>query len=186
MISQILEEIDKLAKLWSSVPSDFSRLPSLLYFTPDHQVAEHYAAYAKRRANFESVVMVFLTIPRRVIDSLEEPAIERLYWSAPEWKQLVWFSKTMRPLPKSLRKYRDTLLIIGNISKGAERKFQQMETWEDMTSECFFRCEPGNNLAVQYAFSGKEEGQESLTEHGNFEVFGFSVGELHRLLATYR
>ena len=178
-------EVQNIEKLLSSPPSDFSGTRSLFSFTPDYGVAEYYAAYAKRRANCESVVMVCLSIPKEAIDNLEEPDIQHLHWPSPQWKQLVWRSKTVKSLPKPLRKYRDALLIIGTISKGAERMFENMQTWEDMTDACVLRVglSTRGNPAKQYVFSGEEEGREFLNGHGKFEVFPFSEAELEALLA---
>jgi hypothetical protein len=178
-------EIQDIQKLTSSPPSDFSGSRSLFYFTPDYNVAEYYAAYAKRRAVCESVVIVRLCIPNDAIDELEEPQIQQLFWPSPQWKQLVWRSKTNKSLPKPLRKYRDALLIIGSISKGATRVFELMGTWEDITTSCLLRIGT-SNAAIQYVFSGEEEGREFIEENSEIKVFGFSDAALQRVVATYR
>ena len=164
-----------IQKLLSSWPSDFSGTRSFFYFTSDYEVAEYYAAYARRRANNISTVMICLSIPKDAIENLEAPDIQRLYWPASQWKQLVWWSKTQR----SLRKYRNALLIIGTISKGPDRIFQEMQTWEDMTDDCVLRVGPSNRSrpAVQYVFSGEEEGREFLIENSKIEVFPFSEAD---------
>ncbi|KAL8313232.1 hypothetical protein RB593_007429 [Gaeumannomyces tritici] len=113
--------LDNIGALLSSPPSDFGATRGLLYFASDYKAAEYYAAYAKRRANCESVVMVCVSLPNETIDNMEAPELQRLFWPTPQWKQLVWHSKTGKALPKPLRKYRDALLIVGTISKGAER-----------------------------------------------------------------
>ncbi|KAI4868987.1 hypothetical protein F4820DRAFT_408526 [Hypoxylon rubiginosum] len=180
-------EVQSIEKLLSMPRSDFSSTRALFYFTPDCHIAEYYAAYAKRRSNCESVVMVSMSIPREAINNLEEPDIRRLYWPSPHWKQLVWRSKTAKPLPKPLRSYRDALLIIGTISKGAERLFENFKTWEDMTDACVLRVRSSNrsNPSEQYVFSGEEEGREFLNQHGKIQVFPFSEAELQTLLSRY-
>jgi hypothetical protein len=180
-------EIQNIEKLLSPPPSDFSGTRSLFYFTPDYKVAEYYAAYAKRRANCESVVMICVSIPQTAISNLKESDLHYLYWPTPQWKQLVWRSKTAKYLPAPLRKYRDSLLIIGNISKGAERMYEILQSWEDMTNASLLRVGSSNrgDLAVQYVFSGEEEGRDFITEHGKIEVFPFSEAEVHALLARY-
>ena len=176
-------EVQDIETLLSSPPSDFSGTRSLFYFTPDQKVAEYYAAYAKRRANCESVVMVCLSIPKIEIDNLEADT-QYLYWPTPQWKQLVWRCKQPKSLPKPLRKYRDAFLIIGTISKGAQRVFKNLQTWEEMTNACVLYVPSSNqsNPAVQYVFSGQEEGCEFLTQHGKIEVFPFSEAAIQALV----
>ncbi|EJT79377.1 hypothetical protein GGTG_04461 [Gaeumannomyces tritici R3-111a-1] len=176
--------LDNISTLLSSQPSDFSATRGLLYFASDYKVAEYYAAYAKHRANCESVVMICVSLPKETIDNMEAPELQRLFWPTPQWKQLVWRSKTGKRLPKPLRKYRDALLIIGTISKGAARMFENMQSWEDMTGDCILRVGPPNrrNPAVQYVFSGDEEGQEFLLDNGKFDVFRFSEEDAQILL----
>jgi hypothetical protein len=153
--------LKNIKTLLSAPPSDFGGTRSLFYFMADYHVAEYYAAYAKRGC--ESIVMVVLTIAKQVIDDLEEPNILRLYWE-PRWKQLVWRSKLQKSLSQPLRKYCNALLIIGHISKGAVEKFRAMESWESLTDGYVLRIPSfgGSNMAVQYAFSGEEEGRETV------------------------
>jgi hypothetical protein len=61
-----------------------------------------------------------------------------------------------------------------------------MESWEAVTEDCLVRVGSGqNNPAVQYAFSGEEEGFEFLVEHGarNIKVFPYPQSELEAWLA---
>jgi hypothetical protein len=177
--------LKNIESLLSAPPSDFSATRSLFYFTADYNVAEYYAAYAKRRTVCESIVMVMLSIPKQIIDDLEEPDLQRLYWD-PRWKQLVWRSKLAKSLPPPLRKYRNALLIIGHISKGAKDKFEAMETWESLTDDFVLRVPPSNsNIAVQYVFSGEEEGREFLAENGKFDVLRFSDNDVEVLMRRY-
>ena len=61
--------LNRFETLQSLPPTDFSGTQSLFYFTPDHRVAVYYAAYAKRRTNCVSVVIVCLRIPNAAIES---------------------------------------------------------------------------------------------------------------------
>lgn len=178
-------EIQEIQKLSSPPPSDFSGNRTRFYFTPDHNIAEYYAAYAKRRAECESIVMICLYIRKEVIDELEEPQIQNLHWPSSQWKQLVWRSKKDASLPKPLRKYRDTLLIIGSIPKGANRMYENMQSWEEVTNSCLLRNDR-SNVAIQYSFSSDEEGREFLEDHGTINAFSFSDAAVQRVMATYR
>ncbi len=179
--------LSKIQKLLSLPPSDFSGSRPLFYFTPDYRVAEYYAAYAKRRSECESVVMVCLSIPQQAIDDLTEPSIQHLYWPSPHFKELVWRSKTQNSLPPHLRQYRDALIIIGNITRGANRMYEQMGGWEDMTNECLLRIRllNQNTPAKQYVFSGEEEGREFLIQHGKLNIVPFKGDQLQALLSRY-
>jgi hypothetical protein len=179
-------KLKNIETLLSAPPSDFSGTRSLFYFTADYHVAEYYAAYAKRRAGCESIVIVVLTIAKQVIDDLEEPNILRLYWG-PRWKQLVWRSKLQKSLPQPLRKYRNALLTIGHISRGSVEKFRAMESWESLTDDYVLRIPSfsGSNMAVQYVFSGEEEGREFLAEHGKFDVFRLSESDVEALVHRF-
>jgi hypothetical protein len=179
--------LSKIQKLLSLPPSDFSGSRPLFYFTQDYRVAEYYAAYAKRRSEFESVVMVCLSIPQQAIDNLAEPFIQHLYWPSSHFKELVWLSKPQNSLPPHLRQYRDALLIISNVTRGANRMYEQMERWEDMTNECLLRIGlPNENTpAKQYVFSGEEEGREFLIQHGKLDVVPLKGDQLQALVSRY-
>jgi hypothetical protein len=178
--------LDRIETLLSSAPSDFSGTRSLFYFTPDYQVAQYYAAYAKRRANCESVVIVCLHIPNTAIESLLPPEIQYIYWPSSEWKELVWRCRTQQSLPSYLRKYRQAVLMIGTTSRKPDLVYYAMGSWEAVTEDCLLRVGSNQNSpAVQYVFSGEEEGREFLVEHGarNIKVFPYPQFELEAWLA---
>jgi hypothetical protein len=180
--------LDRISTLLSSAPSDFSGTRSLFYFTPDHQVAVYYAAYAKRRANCESVVIVCLRIPNAAIESLSARDIQRIYWPSNEWKGLIWRCRTVKSLPSYLRKYRQAILVIGTVSGKPDSIYHAMNSWQQATETCLLRVGPSgqNNSTVQYAFSGEEEGCEFLIENGarNIKIFSYPPSELETWLAA--
>jgi hypothetical protein len=182
--------LDRIETLLSSAPSDFSGTRSLFYFTPDYQVAQYYAAYAKRRTNCESVVIVCLRIPNAAIESLSAPEIQRIYWPNSEWKELVWHCRTQQSLPPHLRKYRQAVLMIGTTSRKPDLVYRAMGSWEEVTEDCLLRVRASdqNDPAVQYVFSGEEEGREFLVEHGarNIKVFPYPQSQLEAQLAENR
>lgn len=187
----------KLEKLLSFPPTNFGGRYALFYFTPDPIVAEHYAAYAKSRVGVHSVVILSASISKDTMARHTEPQdtdndddddngtslgkVYKLFYPSPKWKQLVYRSKRIRPLPKPLRKFRDALLLIGTTTKGTQRVFDAMETWEDIGEENVLRVPADNsNPAIQYVFSGSEEGQEFLLEHATFEAFPVEADMLSR------
>ncbi|RMZ89796.1 hypothetical protein DV736_g2967, partial [Chaetothyriales sp. CBS 134916] len=182
-----MRALDHIETLLSSPPSDFSGTRSLFYFTPNHQVAQYYAAYAKRRANCESIVILCLRIPNDAIESLTEADIQRIYWPSSEWKELVWRSRTLQPLPSHLRKYRRAVLVIGTISRKPDRLYHSMGSWKEVTEDCVLRVESSgqSNIGIQYVFSGEEDGHEFLVEHGarNISALPYPASQLEAWLA---
>ena len=180
--------LNRIETLRSLPPTDFSGTRSLFYFTPDHQVAVYYAACAKRRTNCVSVVIVCLRIPNAAIESLSAPDIQCIYWPSNEWKELIWRSRTGEHLPSYLRKYRQAILVTGTISRKPDCCYHAMNSWQLVTEKCLLRVGPTgqNNPAVQYVFSGEEEGCEFLIENGaqNLKVFPYPQSELETLLAA--
>lgn len=185
------EALARIQCLLSSAPSDFSGTRALFYFTPDYKVAEYDAAYSKRRANCESVVIVCLQIPNAAIESMSAPEIQRLYWPHPEWKELVWRCRTQQKLPSHLRKYRQALLIIGSISRKSNSVYHNLASWEEVTEKHMLRVggAAGHSgpAAVQYAFSGEEEGHEYLVEHAaqNIEITAYTTADLDKWLTKH-
>jgi hypothetical protein len=151
-------------------------------------VAEYYAAFAKRRANCESVVIVCLHIPNAAIENIPAPDIQHVHWPSDEWKELVWRCRTGRSLPLHLRKYRQALLVIGTVARKPDRAYYAMNSCQQVTEKCVLRigASDQNDPAIQYAFSGEEAGCEFLMENGarNIKVFPYPVSELHVWLAA--
>ena len=92
-------------------------------------MAEYYAKYAKRRANCESVVIVYLRIRNDAIESLSAPDIQRIYWPSNEWKELIWHCRTVEFLPSYLERYEQAILVIGTISRRPDSVYLQMNSW---------------------------------------------------------
>jgi hypothetical protein len=180
--------LDAISRLLSPAPSDFSGTRSLFYFTPDYKVAAYYAAYAKRRANCESVVIVCLTIPIAAIENLSTPEIQTIYWPSNEWKKLIWHCRTAKPLPSSLRKYRQATLVIGTVSRKPHCVYHTMNSWQEVTEACLLLIDQigPKNPAIQYSFSGEEEGCQFLIENGaqNIKVFPYPQSELEKWLIS--
>jgi hypothetical protein len=170
-----------LPALATQPPSDFSGTRTMYYFTPDYKVAECYAAYAKRRGKCESVVIISISIPNAAIERLESTEIQRLYWPSPEWKELVWLSRRSNPVPRHLRKYRQAMLVIGNTAKCPDVMYGKLDTWEAVREKHLLKVNgPAVFGAVQYVFSGEEDGIDWLMEHGarNLKAWPMTSQEL--------
>lgn len=191
-ITGLMDEQGRLSRieaLLSSAPTDFGGRKSLFYFTPDFEVAKYYAAYAKRRANVESVVMIRIEIPNHAIENMDDGEIQRIYWPNPEWKKLIWHCRTRQLLPKLLRKYQTATLIIGTISRKPSSAYYEIQSWEQVSESCVLKIDGPNGCraAIQYVFSGEEEGEDFLiTQAANsLAVFPFSGSELQEWMTEH-
>ncbi|OBT42966.1 hypothetical protein VE00_07199 [Pseudogymnoascus sp. WSF 3629] len=188
-ITNLLDQTGKLSRLetlLSPPPSDFSGTRSLYYFTPDHDLALYHAAYAKRRAPRESIVIISLLIPNTAIKCLSPPEIQRVSYPSNDWKELLWHSRTQKLLPPHLRKYRDATLVIGTMAYGADAVYKGMKTWEEVGGESVFWEGKGGEgeVAVQYVFSAEREGHDFLTEHvEDVKVIPYTDAALEGFLA---
>lgn len=160
----------RLQELVGRTPNDFHAHQSAYSFTPDDQVAEDYAAYAKRRSRCESAAVVAIAVPSAAIKALEGgPEIQRLFWPSPEWKELVWRSRRKQRLQSAhshLRKYRQAMLTIGSMARRPNAAYMKLASWEAITDEYVLRVGgPGGPMAVQLVFSG-DDCDEWLMDHG--------------------
>lgn len=192
-IAGLLDDHGRLKQIETLVtfpPTDFSGSRSGFYFTPDFKAAQYYAAYAKRRANVESVVMVRIAIPNHVIEGMDEGEIRRLYWPSSEWKEFVWYNRTAKALPRHLRKYRAATLTIGTIARKPSSAYHQLRSWEDISESCVLMVggQDGTRAAIQYVFSGEEEGQDLLNQHvaENIKVYPFPASELDEWMEQHQ
>jgi hypothetical protein len=179
--------ISRIQTMLSSAPSDFSGRRRLYYFTPNFKVAQSYAAYAKRRANAETVVIIMMSIPNREIKSLQEPEIFRLFWPNPEWAQLIWSCRNGRKIPKDLRKYQDAALVIGTISRKPNSAYEELASPDDVTEDYVLKVQDSEGRSVpatQYVFG--EDGEDILATHGRIKMFPFVLAELGAWIEEHR
>ncbi|EWY95059.1 hypothetical protein FOYG_04184 [Fusarium oxysporum NRRL 32931] len=52
----------------------------MYHFTPDLNVAKKYAAWAKRRDNVASVIIVQIAIQNSAIEAMRHPDLQRVSW----------------------------------------------------------------------------------------------------------
>ena len=157
-----------LSGLLSRLPSDFNNRQKDFYFTPSYAVAEVYRRFVRRRRCSFGVVISF-RIPNAAIESVTGPAIQRIYWPAPEWKQLIWHCRRGDILPSHLVKYKIAILVIGTISKRPSSFYLGLRFSEDITAgDLFMVCDEvrGAYAGVQYVFSGRPDGQDFLLRNG--------------------
>lgn len=158
--------IDMIQRIYGGCPSDFSGTRAIVYLSTDYKVAEYHAAFAKRRANLESVAIMAVSILDTEIEQLKEPEVLRVAWPSSEWKHLVWNSRKGRSArTEGLRKFKDAKLIIGSTARRPDVAFKALDSWEDVTEEFVFqtsRFHPdGTDVPVtQFVFG--EDGDDIL------------------------
>ncbi|KXG50745.1 uncharacterized protein PGRI_045120 [Penicillium griseofulvum] len=121
--------------LTSTPPSDFSGRHADSYFAADREVAEYYACYVKRRSTCNAVVIIHITIPNSVIESLSPDDIQILHEPGAEWKSLVFYSRLGLKLPSELRKYQLAKLVIGAICGKPNLVFANMRSPDEVTKQ---------------------------------------------------
>ena len=163
-------------KMFSNPPTDFLRSPGF-YFTVQRDIAEHYACYAKRRDDLQSVVIVHVIVPNRKVECLSTTQLQKTYWPSVEWKNLVWHCRNANKFPSQLRKFKQASLIIGTIAKKPNRVYNNMDSFAQIDESCVFKTKDGRN-AVQYVFHD-DEGHEFLEElaPGSVTVHPVSTAE---------
>jgi hypothetical protein len=155
--------------LTSTPRSDFSGRHADLYFAVDGEVAEHYACYVKRRSTCNAVVIIHITIPNSVIESLSPDDIQIFYGPSAEWKSLVFYSRLGLKLPSELRKYQLAKLVIGPICGKPNLVFANMRSPDEVTEQMVLKTQDGRK-AVQYVFKG-DDGETLLEESSTVAVF---------------
>jgi hypothetical protein len=157
-------------------PSDFSARHSAdIYFAVDREVAEYYAFYAKRRSVCSAAVIVQMTIPHSVIESLSEPDIQRVYWPSTQWKSIVFHCRRAKKLPADLRKFQRAKLVIGTICRKPTVVITNLGSANEITEGMVLKTRDGRN-AVQYVFKG-DDGDALLEGTSTVEVFPFTSRE---------
>ncbi|KAF1994998.1 hypothetical protein P154DRAFT_624273 [Amniculicola lignicola CBS 123094] len=113
--------------------SDFSSARSVLYFTPQYEIAAPYAQYVESLAIVENATCILqLFVPNDFLNSLKTRRME----FGPDWKELVWTSRKGREYPDSwFKDYSRQEVIVGPISKGAKAGWSRMKNWKDISRD---------------------------------------------------
>ena len=108
-----------------SYPGDFAGSRGLAYFTPQKEVADRYAQWAKQKTEITNVVVVKVAVPWDWIEVLQT---EYLWVNHPQnmWKKLVWSSRCGDPLSEELEYLLQKDLLVGHIASGTNKKFERM------------------------------------------------------------
>ncbi|XEV07496.1 hypothetical protein FSHL1_012783 [Fusarium sambucinum] len=164
--TRLLDAQGKLSnamELASTTPSDFSRNMAMLYFTTSFAVAKRHAAWIKRRAKSELVVVIIrIAIRNSVIERMPEGKVQHLYWPGADWKEFFWRCRTRKRSTPSLRKYADATLVIGTMANKPNSYYHNFESGSQLTEASVLKVD--GQYAIQFAFSTDEEGEDLILE----------------------
>ncbi|KAI9786809.1 MAG: hypothetical protein M1839_005040 [Geoglossum umbratile] len=180
--NQVTQEIDLSAI--STMPGDFSGFQKLAYWTPQKETADRYAQWTKHKVPDSEIVMVQVAIPESLLKGLTVYYLwqdERLL-PKDEWKKLVYYGRRGKYLPTELRHIEQRDLLIGHISSGVHRKFEQLTHWNQIKDEDVLSVQIAgeNRKAIQWVFNTakardgfmeKCRGKIWLHNLGTFKVF---------------
>lgn len=161
--------------LVSAPRSDFSARQADLYFAVDREVAEHYACYIKRRSTCSGAVIIHITIPNSVIESLSPLDLQIIHWPSAEWKSLIFHCRQGKKLPSELRKYKLAKLVIGTICGKPNVTIGNMRSPDEITERMVLKTRDGRN-SVQYVFKG-DDGDTLLEESSSVIAFPLTSRE---------
>lgn len=152
--------LQDITTLESRPPTDFCRRENRSCFTPNPQVAEYCARYAKRRVNVHSVVIVVIRIPNSAIESLSERDLRHLHWPSDDWKEMIWRNRSKKKLTGHLNEIVDTLLVIGPIARRPDSVYVNLDSADDITEGCVLKVGPDGRgdsspVSVQYVIHYK-------------------------------
>ncbi|KGO74640.1 hypothetical protein PITC_084160 [Penicillium italicum] len=162
--------------LVSRTRRDFSARQADLYFAVDREVAELYACYIKRRSTCSGTVIVQVTIPNSVIESLSALDLQIVHWPSAEWKSLIFHCRQGKKLPSELQKYKVAKLVIGTICGKPNFVISNLRSPDEITGQMVLKTTDGRN-AVQYVFKG-DDGDTLLEQSSSVMVFPLTSQEL--------
>jgi hypothetical protein len=161
-------EIAHWPHIISDPPTDFLGNEAGYNFAADRRIAEMYACYAKRRDSVSSVVILHVSIPNHLIESLSDTDLQKVYWPNLEWKSLIWHCRTRRRLPKDMAKFKRAQLIIGTIATHPAEVYRRMHSLMEINEDCVLKTDEGRS-GIQYVFRG-DGGEEFLEQLGSERV----------------
>lgn len=144
-----------IANQRSMPPTDFSGLRSVHYWTPDLELAQKYAGYAKKLAEPSSVCLIRIEVPMKL---LKEHKPKLLRFPDENFKRLVYFSRNGEDVqPKDLqREIMKHGLLVGDTVTGINRAYNRMQNWTDIGEKHLLKLESGEPV-TQFVFGHRPD-----------------------------
>ncbi|ESZ94536.1 hypothetical protein SBOR_5079 [Sclerotinia borealis F-4128] len=148
----------------SSTPSDFRGYGgTLLYFTPDIEVAKIYRQYIKKRGEFPPV-MLQLTLSNAFVESLPPQIL--LFEDL--WKQIIYTCRSRKNLKRDLSGFHKYPLIIAPISRSPNDTISRLRDCGQLSEN--YVLQVNGKKAIQYAFQGEDVLTQLEEEEGELKV----------------
>lgn len=156
-------------------PGDFSGRHSVGYFTPQREVADRYAEWSKHKADIATITIVQVAVPWSFVESLDTAYL----WFGALWKEVIWWSRRGKALPKDLKDISKKGLFIGHIATGIHEKFVALPSPEEIKESVLLEVtiEGEEKRAIQWTFRG-EDVEEAFNRHCHGKVWIHSLGAL--------
>ncbi|KAL1392398.1 hypothetical protein HDK64DRAFT_250743 [Phyllosticta capitalensis] len=119
-------------RLSCACPSDFSGVRGAASLTPQKEVADQYAKWAKIRSPDQEVLVAKIFVPDQLFEKLDT---HYLFCEDPgrpqdDWKRIFWHSRNGRRLPKGFPWVEKKDLLIGHILNWLRRNFRNQQEFD--------------------------------------------------------
>ncbi|KAK8199397.1 uncharacterized protein BKA78DRAFT_358629 [Phyllosticta capitalensis] len=117
---------------WQAGYNDFSGVGRAACFTPQKEVADQYAKWAKSRSPDQEVLVAKIFVPDQLFEKLDT---QYLFCEDPgrpqdDWKRIFWHSRNGRRLPKGFPWVEKKDLLNGHILNWLRRNFRNQQEFD--------------------------------------------------------
>ena len=162
-------------------PGDFNFTRSVVYWTPQKETADRYAAFYKHKARNEDIVIIQIAVPETFIRTLTIRYlwIDERQALMDEWRKFVWSCRGSKALTSELRYLDSKGLFIGHIASEVNRKFEQMANYTEIEERHVLKVLVDNVevKAIQWVFN-TYLATDGVEDHCKGRVWVHSIGAL--------
>ena len=164
-----------------SFPGDFNGERKVVYWTPQKETANRYAAWAKKKSPVSELCMVQVAVPEPFTASISKKFLwfDERQQPTDEWKKLIWHSRRGRQFPEELDYLYQKDLLIGHIASGKNVKYERMSSHAEIRDHDLLTVAVGDEerRAVQWVFN-TAAAVRGFTEHCRDSIWLHSLGAL--------
>lgn len=126
------------------------------YFTPQPETANRYATYYKHLQEDSEFATLQIAVPTKFIESLDHGLLLSDGNTQTQWKKVIWYCRRGDgdALPRELKYLYRRELWIGHIARGKDKKYIDMESWEEVDSSRILKVKSDGKWinAIQWVF----------------------------------
>lgn len=159
-------------------PGDFEG--HRIYFTPQYQTANRFAAYLKHLASLAEIALLQIAVPNDFIETLSKNYLFSDGPSSSAWREVVWHHRRGRPLNRSyMEEMCAKKLWIGHILLSERARFNAVDGYATLQCSDALMVEVDGKWqkAEQWSFSGPEV-QAKFAKRCKGKALVHSVGRL--------